>query len=322
MLSLSELKDTVLRPFQATQRQVPDISSSNSLSLDFDELMAMRGRHPSFGRSQNIDGFRFGEQLSRKRGTGMELEGIGAYQWGDDIRHMDWFATARTGRPQIKQFRRDVQQKLILVVDLRPSMMFGSADHLMAKTACLAAAKIAWSTSTNHQPIGLMLVGQQTVDIIPPRHGRRARLQRLAQLVDAYHREIAHVGETTENFAAKLQDLPSLMAGNVEAVIISDFSHLGDDFGRCLRDIGARGQQSAVIIEDQLMHTPPPSGLYPFCSGGGQQIVALAFRKHPTNLYQAQAERLRRTLVAELMGSGIRQVLFSDARSISEGYFR
>ncbi|MEL6963183.1 MAG: DUF58 domain-containing protein, partial [Pseudomonadota bacterium] len=288
MLSLSELRHIVLRPFRAKQYRAQSVAKSGVLSLDFDELVAMRERHPSFRRSQKIDGFRFGEQLSRKRGIGIELEGIGPYQWGDDIRHMDWFATARTGRPQIKQFRRDVQQKLILVVDLRPSMMFGSAHQLMAKTACLAAAKIAWSTSADHQPMGMMLVGHRTVDVAPPRHGRRARLQHMAQLVGAYHREAAYVGNATETFGPKLKDLPSLMAGDVEAIIISDFSHLGGGFDRCLRDISARGRLSAVVVEDQLMQTPPPGGFYPFRSREAQEIVPLAFRTDATNLYQRQ----------------------------------
>ncbi|MEM9443212.1 MAG: hypothetical protein AAGA73_22455, partial [Pseudomonadota bacterium] len=156
----------------------------------------------------------------------------------------------------------------------------------------------------------------------PPRHGRRARLQHMAQLVGAYHREAAYVGNATETFGPKLKDLPSLMVGDVEAIIISDFSHLGGGFDRCLRDISARGRLSAVVVEDQLMQTPPPRGFYPFRSREAQEIVPLAFRNDATKLYQKQAERVRRALAAELMGYGMRQVLFSDADSISEGYFR
>jgi uncharacterized protein (DUF58 family) len=322
MWSLADIGDRLKRPFAAAQQDASAKVPSNALSLDFDELVAMRGHRPSFGRSQRVDGFRFGERPSRKRGIGMELESIGPYQWGDDIRHMDWFATARTGRPQIKQFRRDVQQTLILVIDLRPSMMFGSSHQLMAKTACMAAAKIAWSTSKDHQPLGLMLIGRQSVDFIPPRRGRRARLQRLAQIVDAYRRAIMHVGDATESLDTMLEDLPSHMAGDVEAVIISDFSHLGDGFNRCLRKTGARGEQSAVIIEDGLMQTSPPAGLYPFRSREDREIVAIAIRKRDTDLYEKRAERHRRALAAELMSNGMRQVLFSDAQSINEGYFR
>jgi hypothetical protein len=322
MWSLSNIKTSLLGPFLAMSQRASMIAPPNALGLDFDELVAMRGQRQSFGRSQKVDGHRLGEQPSRRRGIGLELESIGPYQWGDDIRHMDWFATARTGRPQIKQFRRDVQQSLILVIDLRPSMLFGSARQLMAKTACMAAAKIAWSTSKDHQPLGLMLVGAQAVDFIPPRRGRRARLQRLAQIVDAYRRAIAHVGGTTKPLDTMLEGLPSRMAGDVEAIVISDFSHLGDGFEHCLREAGARGELSAVAIEDGLMQGPPPAGLYPFRGQEDRETVTLAFRERDTDFYRQQAERHRRTLSAGLLGFGLRQVLFSDAQSINEGYFR
>ncbi len=322
MWSLSDIRNSLGWPFEAPRHRVSVKASSKALHLDFDELVAMRGYSPSFGRSQKVDGFRLGEQTSRKRGIGLELESIGPYQWGDDIRHMDWFATARTGRPQVKQFRRDVQQTLLLVIDLRPSMMFGSTHQLMAKTACMAAAKIAWSASKDHHPLGLILVGPKSAEFIPPRRGRRARLQRLAQIVDAYRRSITHVGEATKPLGTMLEDLPSRMAGDVEAVIISDFSHLGDGFDRCLRETGARGEQSAVIIEDGLMQAPPPAGLYPFRSREDREIVTIAIRKHDANFYHERAEHHRRALAADLMSFGMRQVLFSDAQSINEGYFR
>ena len=295
---------------------------SDAIQLQLDELLAMRGRRSLLGRNQRSDGFRFGDLPSRRRGTGLELDNIGPYQWGDDIRHMDWFATARTGRPQVKQFRHDVQQTVILVLDLRPSMMFGSKDQLMAKTACLAAAKIAWSTSKDHQPLGLLIVsGERAAELHPPRRGRRARLQHLTRIVDAYRSAITQSGEVATPLADELEGLPSRMSGDVEAVIISDFSRLGDDFDRRLRETGARGAQSAIVIEDSLMSTPPPAGLYPLRSQEDQQLATVAIRKRETNVYRMRAEQHRRDLKARLMSIGMRQVMIANAEAISEGYF-
>lgn len=322
MWSRSDLKGLIQRPFDRGANRFAETADSPAVSLHLDELIAMRGRRPSFGRSQRIEGFRFGDKPSRKRGIGLELESIGPYQWGDDIRHMDWLATARIGRPQVKQFRHDVQQTVILVIDLRPSMMFASADHLMAKTACLAAAKIAWSTSKDHQPLGLMLVGVDSVDFIPPRRGRRARLQYLARIVQAYEREIAHAGSISPPLAERIETLPAHIAGDVEAVIISDFSQLGDGFDQYLRETGAKGALSAIVIEDRLMTTPPPAGLYPLRSEQVPEPVTLAIRKRDTNVYRMQADHHRRLLNARLTGLGMRQVLIADSQSINEGYFR
>lgn len=298
-------------------------STSDAIQLHFDELIAMRGRHSSFGRNQRVDGFRFGDLPSRRRGVGLELDNIGPYQWGDDIRHMDWFATARIGRPQVKQFRHDVQQTIMLALDLRPQMMFGSRDQLMAKTACLAAAKIAWLTSKDHQPLGLLLIGGgDKTELYPPRRGRRARLQYLTRIIDGYQHALEHRGASSAPLADKLAGLPSRMSGDVEAVVISDFSQLGDDFDQRLREAGAKGTQSAIVIEDSLMSTPPPSGLYPLRGGHDQALATVAIRKNDTGLYRAEAERHRRDLRARLLSLGMRQVMVADAQSINEGYFR
>ncbi|MDH3661025.1 MAG: DUF58 domain-containing protein [Alphaproteobacteria bacterium] len=323
MWSPSDISDALLRFFDRHRPLAAGQVSSSAIELHFDELVAMRGRRASFGRNQRIDGYRFGDLSSRRRGAGLELDSIGPYQWGDDIRHMDWFATARIGRPQVKQFRRDVQQTIMVVLDLRPSMMFGSSDQLMAKTACLAAAKVAWSTSKDHQPLGLLLiVGDRPAKLVPPRRGRRARLQHLARIADAYERAVARAGEPSPLLAEGLGGLPSHMGGDVEAVIISGFSQLGDGFDQRLRETGARGALSAIVVEDVLMRTPPPSGLYPLQSETDRKLAAVAIRRRDTNLYRMRAERHRRALTAHLLSLGMRQVLISDASSINEGYFR
>ncbi len=300
-----------------------DLGMPPAIALDLDELIAMRSRHPILGHHRRIDGFRFGDLVSRRRGIGLELDNIGPYQWGDDIRHMDWFATARIGRPQVKQFRHDVQQTVILALDLRPQMMFGSKDQLMAKTACLAAAKIAWLTSKDHQPLGLLIIGGgDKAELYPPRRGRRARLQYLTRIVDAYQHALKHRSTTSTPLADKLEGLPARMSGDVEAVIISDFSQLGDDFDQRLRETGAKGTQSAIVIEDSLMSAPPPSGLYPLRSEQDRQLATVAIRRSDTNLYRRQAERHRRDLRARLLHLGMRQVMIADAQSINEGYFK
>ena len=298
-------------------------AASPAIALHLDELIAMRDRRAGFGRNRPALGFRFGDLASRRRGAGLELDNIGPYQWGDDIRHMDWYATARIGRPQVKQFRRDVQQTVILAVDLRPSMMFGSSRQLMAKTACLAAARIAWSTSKNHQPLGLLLIaGGRSPEVVPPRRGRRARLQCLARIVEAYDRAVAEAEQPSPALAECLDALPACMAGDVEAVIVSDFSGLGDGIDQRLRECGARGELSAVVIEDRLMTAPPPPGFYPLRTSGKDGLTTIAIRRQGATLYIEEADRQRRAIRARLRDLGMRQVLIADADAIQEGYFR
>lgn len=296
--------------------------SSKATGLDLDELIAMRTRRSRFGHHKKIDGFRFGNLTSRRRGIGLELDNIGPYQWGDDIRHMDWFATARTGRAQVRQFRHDVQRTVIIALDLRAHMIFGSTHFPMIKTACLAAAEIAWSTSYDHQPLGLFLILNGRTIMVPPRRGRRARLQHLAGIVEAYREAVGSTDRSSPPLGSCLDQLAGAMAGDVEAVLISDFSQLGDDIDQRLRDIGARGAMSAILIEDRLMQEAPPSGSYPLHRQDGPGLATIAIRRGDENVYRDHAARHRRALTARLMGLGVRQVLVSDPASIEEGYFR
>ncbi len=304
------------------RRLSPDLLSSPAIGLDLDELIAMRGRRSTLGHNRRIDGYRFGDLSSRRRGIGLELDNIGPYQWGDDIRHMDWFATARIGRPQVKQFRHDVQQTVILAIDLRPSMIFGSSHYPMIKTACLAAAKIAWATSHDHQPLGLLLIGREQSVLVPPRRGRRARLQHLARIVESYQAAIGDLGRPSPDLAERLDPLLAAMAGDVEAMIISDFSDLGKGFDQKLREVGSRGSMSAVLIEDTLMQKAPPPGAYPLRTKPDQSLTTVAIRAGNENVYRDHADSHRLKLSAKLMGLGMRQVLISDPASINEGYFR
>jgi uncharacterized protein (DUF58 family) len=323
MWSWSDLKGALTGPGARRRARPVDQARSSAIHLHFDELVAMRDRHASFGRSRRIEGFRFGDLSSRRRGTGLELDSIGPYQWGDDIRHMDWLATARIGRPQVRQFRHDIQQTIILAIDLRPSMLFGTRHQLMAKTACLAAAKVAWSTSKDHQPLGLLLLGAgKPAEFVPPRRGRRARLQHLRHIADAYEQALALAGSSAPPLDGLLRDLPSRMSGDVEAVIISDFSSLGDDFDRRLREIDARGSVSAIVIEDGLMSLPPPAGVYPLRQEQKRLPATVVVRARDAALHRMEAERHRRALAAHLFSLNLRQVLSADASSVSEGFFR
>lgn len=282
----------------------------------------MRGRRLNLGRHRRINGFRFGDLSSKRRGIGLELDNIGPYQWGDDIRHMDWFATARTGRPQVKQFRFDVQQTVIIALDLRPHMVFGSSQYPMIKTACLSAAKIAWSTSYDHQPLGLLLIGADQPILVPPKRGRRARLQHLSRIVSGYEQAIEHTGKPSLSLADGLDQLSSAMAGDVEAIIISDFSGLGDGLDRVLREAGAKGSMSAIVVEDSLMQNAPPFGVYPLRTDGDRTLTTVAIRAGDENVYRDHADDHRRALTSRLMSLGMWQILISDPSSISEGYFR
>lgn len=94
-----------------------------------------------------------GPHRSALRGQGMELQDMRAYRPGDDIRHMDWRATARSGKPMTKVFIEERERSLFLIVDRRPSMMFGTRRELKAATAARVAALRAFSAVAEREAV-------------------------------------------------------------------------------------------------------------------------------------------------------------------------
>ncbi|MCC6303341.1 MAG: DUF58 domain-containing protein, partial [Gammaproteobacteria bacterium] len=102
-----------------------------------------------------------GRHHTATRGQGIELHDVRPYQPGDDVRHMDWRATARSGRPITKVFVEEHARRLFLFVDRRPGMMFGTRRELKAATAARAAALLAFSALAEREPVAGLVFGEE-----------------------------------------------------------------------------------------------------------------------------------------------------------------
>jgi uncharacterized protein (DUF58 family) len=109
------------------------------------QQLQFQSRHLLQGRRRNVMSPWSGPHASTARGHGLEFADLRPYQAGDDIRHMDWRATARTGKPTTKVFLEDRQRNLHLVVDRRPGMWFGTRGDLKATVAARVAALQAFA---------------------------------------------------------------------------------------------------------------------------------------------------------------------------------
>lgn len=103
-----------------------------------------------------------GARPTRWRGQGMELHDARPYQPGDDIRHLDWRATARSGKPVTKIFVEERARNLFLLIDRRPSMMFGTRLELKAATAARVAAILAFSALAEREAVSCLVIGEET----------------------------------------------------------------------------------------------------------------------------------------------------------------
>ncbi len=124
-----------------------------------------------------------GDYHSAFKGRGMSFADVRAYQYGDDIRNIDWNVTARTNEPFIKQFEEEREQTLMLIVDVSSSMYFGSNKQHKKDWVTEVAAVIAFSAIANNDKVGLILCTDKVEKYIPPSKGRSHILRIIRELI-------------------------------------------------------------------------------------------------------------------------------------------
>jgi len=133
------------------------------------------------GLSKNIFA---GEYHSAFKGLGMTFAEVREYQYGDDIRSIDWNVTARFGHPYIKVFEEERELTVVLLIDVSGSRDFGSVSQMKRDIFTEVAATIAFSTIQNNDKIGVIFFSDKIEKFIPPKKGRKHVLQIIRELID------------------------------------------------------------------------------------------------------------------------------------------
>jgi len=269
-----------------------------------DELIGMLpllGALPSLP-SRRVQAPRRGSHASRFRGSGMEFAEVRAYQQGDDVRAIDWRVTARTGRAHSKLFEEEREQPVWLVVDLGPSMRFGTRGCFKSVCAARAAALVAWAAHLAGERVGAIVLGPGAARVDPPARTRRHVLG----LVDAFAAASARpCEEPGESLAATLDGLRPRIHTGSRVFVLSDFYAL-DEAGSpdargslptLFRAIARRAALGLVWIHDPLEAEPPPPGRYRVTDGSSSQTLAAASPRW-REAYRQRFERRRAELGA------------------------
>ncbi len=229
--------------------------------LTLSELLATQPRHR---RGSLAPGERFptGMRPGRRRAQGVDLDSIGPYVIGDDLRFMDWRATARTGRAQMKRFVAESHLARMLILDLRAHMFFATAERSMAKTVALLAARIAREALSLHEPLGLIIVPGG--DVIEPRRGRAHILRIMDRLGDS-HARLRGARQSADNaaLAVALETAAGHLRRGDEINLFSDFGGSTDALVAAARRVTGIRTVRAVVIEDAIYARSVPAGHYP-----------------------------------------------------------
>jgi uncharacterized protein (DUF58 family) len=194
-----------------------------------------------------------GEYHSVFKGQGMTFSEVREYQYGDDIRAIDWNVTARTGTPFVKVYEEERELTVVLVVDVSASGDFGSLERMKGELAVELSAVLGFSAVKNDDKIGLILFSDRIEKFVPPRKGRRHVLRVLRELL--YHRP---QGRGTD-IGGALEYLSRVVPRRAVVFLVSDF--MGEGFFRPLSVAGKRHDLIAVRVRDRREQELPPLGL-------------------------------------------------------------
>src|SRR3989337_607626 len=171
-----------------------------------------------------------GEYHSVFKGRGMEFSEVREYQFGDDIRNIDWNVTARFSHPFIKIFEEERELTVILLVDLSGSLLFGTVEKTKQQIAAELSAVLAFSAMKNNDKVGLILFTDKIEKFVPPRKGKKHVL-RLIREVLSFKPE----GKTT-NIREALEYLNHAVKKRSIIFLLTDF--MDEGYEKILRVVG------------------------------------------------------------------------------------
>ncbi|MFM9144367.1 MAG: DUF58 domain-containing protein [Phycisphaerales bacterium] len=242
-----------------------------------------------------------GQFRSAFKGRGMEFEEVRPYQYGDDVRSIDWNVSARTGVPHVKLFREERELTVMRAVDLSGSLGFGTHAQLKRELAAEVAATVAFSAIRSNDRVGLICFTDRVERVVPPRKGSRHVLRIVRDLL-AF--EPARRGT---DIGAAIAEADRLLSRRAVLFVVSDWQSGGlapsgaEPWEEALRVARARHDVIPVVVRDRRERELPSVGLVEFeDEETGERVVAdlgsRAVRERFARLAAADAQLLDDTL--------------------------
>lgn len=241
--------------------------------VDLETLIAMRLRVPRALQALSLTpkAARAGGHAGRLRGRGVDYMESRAYQAGDDVRHLDWRLTARSGRLHTKLFQEERERTLMLLVDGNASMRFGTRQRFKSVQAARAAALAAWYAAQAGERVGVLGYGGSR-GVQRAAVGQRGALAVCGALA---RWDAAFSAQPAELLESALQRIRPLLAGASRVILVSDGHSCGDAARARLASLRQRTPLAVLIVADVLELAPPPPGRYALAHDGQREVLDL-----------------------------------------------
>lgn len=203
------------------------------------------------GLSRNIFA---GEYHSAFKGRGMAFSEVREYQFGDDLRDIDWNVTARYNRPYIKIYEEERELTVMLLIDVSESLGFGSTEKVKRDMVAEIAATLAFSAIQNNDKIGVIFFSEQIEKFIPPKKGRKHILFIIREILGFEPEQ----NGTDINLA--LRYMTNAIKKRCTAFLISDFIDI-NNYKQALSIANKKHDIAAIQVYDKLSTHLPSLGL-------------------------------------------------------------
>ena len=246
-----------------------------------------------------------GEYHSAFKGRGMAFSEVREYQFGDDVRNMDWNVTARLRAPYVKVFEEEREMTVVLMVDVSSSGIFGTALRTKRELIAEIAAVLSFSASINNDKVGALFFSTKVEKFIPPKKGRSHLLRILRELLEFTPQE------SGTDISEALRFLTNAIKKRCNAFLLSDLldvdANAAPKYEEALKIAANRHDLSVIEIYDPRERTLPDVGLVRVCDAesGAQRWIntsSASVRKSYSQWnekVQAEAEKLFRKTKVE-----------------------
>jgi len=258
-----------------------------------------------------------GLHLSKIRGKGIDFEEFRPYQAGDDIRLIDWRATARTGRAVTKVFREERERPVIIAVDQCSSMFFGSQIAFKSVIAAQAAALFCWLAIDNGDRVGGLVFSDTDASLVRPKRSRRSALHLLNQIF-TFNQKVNAKKENTPGSEPQSADFRPGLAhalGQIRRItkpgstlyVISDFATLDETALQYLNQLSRHNNVVCCMVYDALEESLPTPGVYSITDGSSKGSINTHSSKARSR-YEQQFEERVATIESDLERLKIRLI--------------
>ena len=235
--------------------------------------------------SDNLFG---GEYLSTFKGRGMTFSEVRKYEFGDDIRSIDWNVTARYNEPFIKIFEEERELTLMLLIDVSGSKNLATRNKLKKEIVTEIAATLAFSALKNNDKVGAILFSDNIELFIPPNKGKKHILRIIRELLEFKPKS------SKTNIDSSLKFLLSVIQKKAIVFVLSDF--IDNNYDKSLKLAAKKFDLTGIRIFDQMETEIPKLGFVPMIDAESNELVwvdtsSKKIRENYSNNYNSSTQQ-------------------------------